>query len=191
MISRTKFNTIQGRETACEHLCVFFPQILTERMVSDILTAAHPEPDSTFRLENPRKLPTICTFKAHSHREKAEVKENFFWCLSFIPWSFLCVPWSFLHSLPFSLRVNRPVMFYSEIDWTNTRLMFNLVLNWHSPCVNSCTQKCKTLKHVTVTIKVQYCVNDEHLDGVRMGFRPSLLSRMPSPLTRDGHWSAK
>ena len=47
--------------------------------MSDILTAAHPEPDSTFRLENPRKLPTVCTFKAHSHREKAEVKEIFFY----------------------------------------------------------------------------------------------------------------
>ena len=28
--------------------------------MSDILTEAHPEPDSTFRLENPRKLPTNC-----------------------------------------------------------------------------------------------------------------------------------
>ncbi len=31
-------------------------QILTERMAHDIISEAHPEPDTSFRLENPRKF---------------------------------------------------------------------------------------------------------------------------------------
>ena len=53
--------------------------------MSDILTAAHPEPDSTFRLENPRKLPTTGAFiPSKSKSENA----NFLSCLSFILRSF-------------------------------------------------------------------------------------------------------
>ena len=33
--------------------------------MSDILTAAHPEPDSTFRLENPRKLLSFTAVQLH------------------------------------------------------------------------------------------------------------------------------
>ena len=46
--------------------------------MSDILSTAHPEPDSTFRLENPRKLPTIYTFKTYLHLAKAEANVKIF-----------------------------------------------------------------------------------------------------------------